>query len=307
VGITAYLTRRLFHSVLVLIGVLTVVFLVGHGIGDPARLMLSPEASQEQYQALRKSLGLDDPLYIQFIDVASKWVVGNFGKSLWQRAPALQLVLQRTPATLYLATVTMCLAIPIGILLGMISAIRPRSLADHIVTVLSLGSVSIAGFWLGLMLILIFAVQLHWFKTSGFGGWQYVTLPALTLAFSPMGRIAQVARTALQDALSEPYMSTARAKGLSERACIFNHALKNAAIPIVTLSGSQVAALVSGAVVTETVFGWPGIGILLIQAIQRRDLPLVEATVFVTATLVIVLNLLVDLTYVYLDPRVRYS
>ncbi len=284
-----------------------VVFFVGHMIGDPAALMLSPEAPREQYLALRRSMGLDDPAQVQLLRLASHWVVGDFGQSLWQQMPAMPLVLQRVPATLYLTAVTMLIAVPSGIGLGMISATRPRSVADRLVTVFSLGGVSVAGFWLGLMLILVFAVQLHWVKTSGFGGFEYVILPALTLAFSPIGRIAQVTRTCVMEEMGKQYLNTARSKGLSERVCLRRHLLKNAAIPVITLCGNQLAALVGGAVVAETVFGWPGVGILLIQAIQRRDLPLVEATVFATAVLVITVNLLVDLTYAYLDPRVHYS
>ncbi len=290
-----------------LLGVLVIVFLVGHMIGDPAGLMLPPEASPEQYQALRKSMGLDDPLYVQFMHFASRLAVGDFGKSLWQQVPALPLVMERVPATLYLSFVTMLIAVPVAIVLGTISAVRPRSIADRVVTVFSLGGVSIAPFWLGLMLILLFAVELHWFRTSGFGGFEYVVLPAITLAFSPIGRISQVTRTSMLDEFNKAYVNTARAKGLSERSCIFYHSLKNAAIPIITICGDQLAGLLNGAVVVETVFGWPGMGFLLIQAIERRDLPLVEATVFVVAITIILLNLLVDLAYVYLDPRVRYT
>ena len=292
---------------MVLAGVLVIVFVIGHMIGDPARLMLPPEAPREQYLALRKSLGLDDPLYVQFIRSASKWVTGDFGDSLWQRAPAMPLALQRLPATLQLTFVAMLLAIPLAVALGVVSATKPRTVADRVLTVLSLAGVATADFWLGLMLILFFAVQLGWFRTSGYGGWEYITLPALTVAFRPIGRIAQVARSSLMDEMSKQYVVTARGKGLPERTVMFYHVLKNAAIPIITLCGDETASLLNGAVVIETVFAWPGIGILLIQAIQRRDLPLIEASVFVIAVMIIILNLLVDLTYAGLDPRVRYK
>lgn len=284
-----------------------IVFLIGHLIGDPASLILPPEASREQVLALRKSMGLDDPLYVQFARFAGNLAVGDFGESLWQRVPALPLVLQRLPATLYLSFVTMLIAVPLAVVLGTISAMKPRSIADRVVTIFSLGGVSIASFWLGLMLILVFAVELRWFRTSGFGGFEYVILPALTLAFSPIGRISQVTRSSMLDECSKPYVTTARSKGLSERVCIFYHSLKNAAIPVITICGDQWAGLLNGAVVVETVFGWPGMGFLLIQAIERRDLPLVEAAVFVIAVTIILLNLLVDLAYAYLDPRVRYA
>jgi peptide/nickel transport system permease protein len=303
----AYLIKRVVHSVLVLGGVLIIVFIVGHGIGDPAKLMLPPEAPMEQYLALRKQLGLDDPLYIQFARAASGWVTGNFGDSLWQRVPSLPVAIARVPATLYLAGVTMMVAIPTAILLGTISAVRPRSIADRALTVVSLAGVSTAEFWLGLMLILIFAVQLGLVPTSGFGGVQYAILPAMALAFRPTGRIAQVTRGAMLDQMSKAYVTTARAKGLTERTSIFYHALKNAAIPIITLCGDETAGLLNGAVVIETVFGWPGIGSLLIQSIGRRDLPLIEATVFIISIMIISLNLMVDIVYTRLDPRVRFG
>jgi peptide/nickel transport system permease protein len=176
-----------------------------------------------------------------------------------------------------------------------------------VINVISLGGVSIVEFWLALMLILVFAVELGWFRTSGYGGFQYVILPALALAYKPLGRISQVTRSAMLDGLREPYVKAARAKGLSERRVVFVHALKNAAIPIITISGDELISLIGGAIVIETVFGWPGIGLLTIQALERRDLPLIEATVFVTAMMVILTNLFVDMTYTYLNPRIRFK
>jgi peptide/nickel transport system permease protein len=295
------------HSILILLGLVIVVFFVTHMLGDPARLMLRPEATEEQVQALRDSLGLNDPLYVQFGRFISDLARGDFGDSIWQRVPALPIVLDRVPATLYLAGVTMVIAFPLAVLLGIVSAVRPRSVADRIVTVVSLGGVSTADFWVGLMLILLFAVQLGWLPTSGYGGLQYVILPAIALALRPMGRISQVVRSAMLDEMSKQYMVTARAKGLKERTVVFSHALKNAFIPVVTLGGDEAAALLNGAVVIETLFGWPGVGILLIQAIERRDLPLIEAAVLTIAVMIVTVNLLVDLTYALLDPRVRYS
>jgi peptide/nickel transport system permease protein len=295
------------HSVLILIGLVIVVFFVTHMLGDPARLMLRPEATEEQVQALRDSLGLNDPMHVQFGRFISNLVRGDFGDSMWQRVPALPIVLDRVPATLYLAGVTLLIAFPLAVLLGIVSAVRPRSIWDRIVTVISLGGVSTADFWVGLMLILFFSVQLGWLPTSGYGGLQYVVLPAVALALRPMGRISQVVRSAMLDEMSKQYMVTARAKGLKERSVVVSHALKNAFIPVVTLGGDEAAALLNGAVVIETLFGWPGVGILLIQAIERRDLPLIEASVLTIAVMIVTVNLLVDLTYALLDPRVRYS
>ena len=306
-AIARYLIRRLAYSVFVLVGLVVVVFFVTNLLGDPARLMLRPEATEEQVQALREALGLNDPILVRFARYIGDLARGDFGDSIWQRVPALPIVLDRVPATLYLAGVTLLLAVPLAVVLGIVSAVKPRSLADRIVTVVSLTGVSTADFWLGLMLILLFAVQLGWLPTSGFGGVSYVILPAVALAVRPMGRISQIVRGSMLDELTKPYVTTARSKGLRERFVIFSHALKNAAIPALTLSGDEAAALLNGAVVIETLFGWPGVGILLIQAIERRDLPLIEAAVVTIAVMIVVVNLLVDLTYALIDPRVRYA
>lgn len=295
------------HSFFVLLGLVVVVFFVTHLVGDPVNLMLRPEATEEQRQAVRERLGLNDPIPVQFGRFIGGVARGDFGDSIWQRVPALPIVLDRLPATLYLASFTLLLAIPLSIALGIISAIRPGSIVDRVVTVVSLGGVSTAEFWLGLMLILFFAVRLGWLPTSGYGGIQYVILPALALAVRPLGRVSQVVRSAMLDQFRQPYVTTARAKGLTERVVVSLHTLKNAAIPIATLIGDEAAALLNGAVVIETVFGWPGVGILLIQAIERRDLPLIEASVFVIAVMIVTVNLLVDLTYSFMDPRVRYG
>ena len=297
----------MFHSAFILVGLIVVVFFVTHLLGDPARLMLRPEATEEQVQALRDSLGLNDPIHVQFWRFISDLSRGDLGDSLWQRVPAMGIVMDRLPATLYLAGATLSVAIPVAVILGIISAIRPRSIADRFVTVFSLAGVSTADFWLGLMLILLFAVELGWLPTSGYGGVNYVILPAAALALRPIGRISQVVRSAMLDEMSKGYITTARAKGLSDRVVIMGHTLKNAAIPILTMMGDEAASLLNGAVVIETVFGWPGIGILLIQAIEKRDLPLIEGSVIVIAIMIIIVNLLVDLTYSIIDPRVRYE
>ena len=306
-AIGRYLIRRLAHSVFILLGLVIVVFFVTHMLGDPARLMLRPEATEEQVQALRETLGLDDPIHVQFGRYMSNILQGDFGESLWQRVPALPIVVDRIPATLYLTGVALLIALPLAVILGIISAIKPRSFADRIVTVVSLTGVSTADFWLGLMLILLFAVQLGWLPTSGYGGPQYVVLPAIALAVRPMGRISQVVRSAMLDEMSKGYITTARAKGLRQRVVIFSHTLKNAAIPIITLAGDEASVMLNGAVVIETLFGWPGVGVLLIEAIEQRDLPLIEASVITIAIMIVTVNLVIDLAYTLLDPRVRYS
>lgn len=300
-----YLLRRLGHSVLVVVGLLILVFVVVEQIGDPARLMLPADAPIQLYLDLRQRLGLDDPFLQRFWRTMSGWLTGDFGDSLWQGVPALGLALQRLPATLTLTLVSLAFAVPVALLLGTRSAIKPGSWTDRLLTTISLAGVSIADFWLGLTLILVFAVQLKLLPTSGFGGLEYLILPALTLALRPIGRLAQIARSALVEEMQKPYIKTLRAKGLSDGQIVRRHALKNSAIPIITVGGDELVTFLNGAVVIETIFAWPGIGTLLINAIERRDLPLIEACVFVVAVMVIVVNLLVDVTYARLDPRAK--
>jgi len=295
----------MFFSLFVLVGVLVVVFFISSAIGDPARLMLPVDAPEAQYLALRNTLGLDDPLLQQFMRSVGGWVSGDFGNSLWQQAPAIEIVLQRLPATLMLSAVTLSISVPFAIFLGIMSARRPGSVWDRMLTTMALAGVSVADFWLALMLILVFAVDFQWFPTSGYGSFEYFVLPALTLAMRPTGRIAQVTRSAIIEEMQKQYAITARSKGASELRILFGHTLKNSLIPIVTIAGGEAASLLNGAVVVETIFGWPGIGSLFIQAIQQRDLPLIQASVVVVALLVISVNLLVDLSYGFIDTRVR--
>lgn len=303
----AYLARRLLQSVAVTFVVLSLVFVAGRILGDPVRLVVGIEASEERVQKVREQLNLNQPLSQQYATFLGDAFSLQFGTSFWQKVPALPRVLERIPATLTLTAAALALALPLGITLGALSALRPWSRIDRVTNVISLGGVSIVEFWLALMLILIFPVRLGWFKTSGYGGIEYFVLPALTLCYKPLGRIAQITRSAMLDELAKPYVKAARARGLAERRVVFVHALKNAAVPVLTISGDELAALLNGAIIVETVFGWPGIGRLTIQALERRDLPMVEATVFVVAIFIIVTNLLVDMAYTWLNPRIRFS
>ncbi|MCU1442803.1 MAG: peptide/nickel transporter permease [Cryobacterium sp.] len=298
-----YIAKRLAHAVLVLLAVLVVVWFVVNQIGDPARLILPPSASHQLYLDTRAAMGLDRPLLVQFWDSFSGWIVGDFGDSVWQNVPALPLVLGRLPATLLLTACALAIAVPIALALGVLSALYPTSILDRILTTISLAGVSIADFWLGLMLILFFGVQLGILPTSGYGGLEYAILPAATLAFRPIGRLAQVARSTLVEEMQKPYIVTLRAQGMSESKIVRRHALKNSLIPIITVGGDELASFLNGAVVIETIFAWPGVGALFIQAIERRDLPLVLASVFVIATMVVIVNLLIDLAYAWIDPR----
>ncbi len=302
-----YVLRRLFYSIFVLAGLTVAVFFITRLIGDPARLMLPLEATEEEYLALRHAMGLDRPLLVQFADFASDVMRGDFGVSLWQGVPALSLVLSCFPATAYLALVTIVFTMLVALLLGIVSALKPGSIIDRVVTVYCFAGISIPTFWLALMLILFFAVTLGWFKTSGYGGPQYLILPVLSLSWYISGRMAQMVRSCMIDEMCKPHITIARAKGLSERAVIFRHALRNALIPILTMAGDQLAHLLSGAVIIEVIFGWPGVGQLAIAAIERRDFPVIQADVLVVAAIVIILNLAVDILYGWMDPRIRYS
>jgi peptide/nickel transport system permease protein len=303
-----YFARRMIYSVLVIVGVSVVVFIVTHMLGDPVRLMLPLEASAQEVAEMRHHLGFDQPLYVQFGSFASKAIVGDFGDSLWQRTPALPLVLERLPASLILSLIAMLIAIVGAVPLGIFAAVRPNSLLDRVCVVISLSGVCLPVFWLGMMFMLVFAVELGWLKTSGYGGWEYLTLPAITLAALPLGRITQIVRSSMIDEMHRTYMSTARAKGLNESTVVLRHALKNAAIPIVTLAAWELTRMLAGyTIVVEKVFAWPGYGQLAMQAIERRDLPLIQADVFVVAIIVVTLNIGVDLLYGVLDPRVRFA
>lgn len=304
----AYVLRRLLYSVAVVIGVSVAVFVITHTLGDPVRMYLPLEATQEQIEQARETLGFNDPLLVQFGRFASNAFRGDFGDSMWQRAPALPLVLERLPATFLLAGTAIVLATVIAIPLGTIAALRPRSWVDNIASFFSMLSMSIADFWLGLMLIFLFPITLGLFYTSGYGTWQHLILPAITLAARPLGRITQIVRSSVMDQLDQNYVTAARARGLSERITLSRHVLRNASIPILTLSGWELTRLLAGyTVVVETVFGWPGVGSLAIDAIRRQDLPLLQADVFVVALIVVGINLAIDLLYGTLDPRIRYT
>ena len=302
-----YVARRLVQSLFVLVVVLTLVFFAGRVIGNPAVLILGPEARADDVKTLEKRFGYDQPPLVQFGRYARGVLSGDFGNSWWQLRPALPMALERLPATLKLAGVTMLFALPLAMLLGSLAAWKPGSPVDKAVNVISLTGASAVDFWIGLMLILLFAVQLRLLPTSGSGSLKFIILPALTLSLRPLGRVAQVTRSAMLDQLSRPYIKTARAKGFKERRIVLGQALKNAFIPIITLSGDEAISTLNGAVVVETVFAWPGLGLLIVSAVTNRDLPLIEALVFVVAVMIIVTNLLVDLTYSYLDPKVRFG
>lgn len=304
---THFIIRRLAHSVLVLAGVITIVFFIMRLSGDPAVLFLPVGASEEEIQQVRKAMGLDQPLHVQYVHFVLDAVQGDFGQSPRYRAPAMSVVLERLPSTLTLTAVALGLCTLVAVPLGISAAVRRDSLWDIFATTLALIGQSVPVFWLGALLILLFGVELRWLPTSGAQGWQSLILPGITLAGLSMALVARMIRSTLLEVLGLDYIRTARAKGLSERVVLFRHALRNAAIPVVTVLGLQVSPMIGGAIVTEQVFAYPGLGRLVVQSVTGRDFPVVQAVVVVTASVVLLMNVLVDLVYVWLDPRVVFD
>jgi peptide/nickel transport system permease protein len=302
----SYLVWRSLHSLLLLWLVTVVVFGLLHLTpGDPASLMLGEQATPEQIRDLRHALGLNEPLITQYARFLGQAVRGDFGTSIRAQRPALDVVLERLPATLLLAAGAFTFAVSLGMPIGVLSAVKRLSLWDHGSMALALMGQSMPVFWLGLMLIIVFSVHLRWLPVSGSGGPQHLVLPAVTLGTFLIGLIIRLTRSSMLDVLGQDYVRTARAKGLAERAVIVRHALRNALIPVVTLLGLQLGILLGGAVITETVFAWPGLGMVTVTAINQRDYPVVQCAVFISAVLVVSINWAVDVLYHFLDPRIR--
>jgi ABC-type dipeptide/oligopeptide/nickel transport system permease component len=303
---TAYVLKRVLYALFVLWGALTIIFIAIRIVpGDPAAMMLGAGATEEDVDALRDRLGLNDSLARQYVTFVGDVARLDFGDSLWLNRPVTKSVSDRIAATARLAGAAMVLALVVSFPLGVLAALRPRSLLDRFVSMFSLIGQSVPGFWLGIMLILIFARQLRWLPSSGSDSWKHMVLPAVTLAMPLIGILTRLIRSGLLDVLYEDYIRTARAKGLASHTVLTRHAMRNMLIPVVTVIGLQMGNLLGGAVITETVFAWPGIGRLLVDAIFHRDYPLVQAAIlFITASFIFI-NLVVDLSYVYLDPRIK--
>lgn len=302
----AYINRRLIQSVFVLLGLSLIIFFVTRQIGDAARLMLPIDAPESQYLAMRRQMGLDEPLHMQLVNYFWGLLRGDFGISHWQNIPAMDLVLARFPATAYLALATIVFSLAIAIPVGTFAAMHPGSWIDRIASVLAIFGLSVPTFWLALVLISVFALQLGWFRTSGYGGGEYLVLPVLALSAASIGRLVQVVRSSMLDVLTAQYLTTARSKGLREYTVIARHGLRNALLPILTISGDEIIGLLNGSVAIELIFGWPGIGRLILEAIERRDFAVIQASVFFVAVIVVLVNLLIDLLYAKADPRISY-
>jgi peptide/nickel transport system permease protein len=302
----SFLIRRLLQAILVLFGSTLVVFFLVRLSGDPAQLMLGMNATQEDLARFRQQEGLDAPYYVQYARFVGGVIQGDFGRSIQQGQPALGLVLERLPATTELAFAALAVSLGAAIPLGILAASRRGTFLDRAVVGLTSIAQAMPPYWLGLLLILVFAVGLRWFPTQGRGSVSNLVLPTVTLALFFMARTTRLMRSSMLEVLGQDYLRTARAKGLPEQVILRRHAFKNAAISVVTVAGVDLSVLMGGAVITETVFAWPGLGRLVIQSIFNRDYPVVQAAVFVVAVVVVLANLLVDLMYLYLDPRIRY-
>lgn len=302
-----FILERLGHAVFVVFGVSLLSFLLVHLTGDPAALLLPLDATQEDRDRFRRAMGLDRPLPVQYADFLWRAAHGDFGTSLRFQQPAMGLVVERLPATLQLAAVALGLALAVGVPAGLIAGIRRGSVFDRVAMVLALAGQCVPAFWLGLMLILLFSVTLRLLPVSGGGTFAHLVLPGLTLSFYTMALVARLLRSNMLDVMKADYVRTARAKGLSERVVVLRHALKNAAIPVVTVVGLSAGYLLGGAVIVEQVFAYPGLGRLVYQSISNRDVAVVQAFVVLISLVVLAINLTVDLVYTVLDPRVRYE
>ncbi len=306
-----YALGRLIGTVPVLFGVTLLVFLMAWVTpGDPVVAMLG-EASQgisrQALEDLRRELGLDRPLPVQYVGYVAGLLRGDLGNSVRSRRPVLAEIRDRLPATLELALAALTIAVALGVTLGVLAAVRKRTWVDGAAIAVALVGVSIPVFWSGFLLMMVFALELGWLPASGRGTWRHLVLPAVTVGVSSAAFIARITRGAVLEALAQDYVRTAKAKGLAPRRVVLRHALRNALLPIVTVVGLQLGGLLGGAVLTETVFAWPGVGRLLVDAIVARDLPLVQGSVLVVSLLFILVNLAVDLSYAAINPKVRYG
>jgi len=304
----AYLIKRTYHGFLAILGVMIVIFfLIRLAPGDPALLMLPDLAPPDAVEAMRKELGLDKSLFVQFFVFVKNTITGNLGKSIFYRQDVAKMVIQALPTTLILTFGSLFIAMIIAIPVGVISATKQYSVYDHITLVGVLLGQSVPTFWLGIMLILVFSLIWNLFPTSGSGGWQHYVLPCTALSTYMLALITRLTRSGILEILNEDYIRAARAKGLAEKIVISKHALSNTMIQIVTVIGLQVGTLLGGAIITEKVFGLPGLGSLIIQAIELRDYPIVQGTVLVTAFLFVLINFIVDVLYTYIDPRISFA
>lgn len=309
----AYVIRRCLQSLVVFAAILIIVFLMLHITGDPAAVLMPLDATQEDIRAFSQEMGFDQPLYVQFGRFLfggpkTRGVIrGDFGYSYRHEIPAMGLVLEHFPNTVMLAVAAVLIAVLLAVPAGVLSATFRNTWIDYGCSVGAMFGQSMPNFWLGLLLILLFAMVLDWLPTSGFEAWYYIILPAVTAGLYATARIMRMVRSQMLEVLGMDYVRTARSKGIAEWVVVLRHALKNAAIPVVTLVGLELGILLGGTVVTEAVFAWPGVGFLVVDAISNQDYPVVQAAVALLAFVFVGINLLVDILYAWLDPRISFS
>lgn len=302
-----YILVRVTHGVITLLVLSLAVFLSVHMTGDPALFLLGPEGTRADYEQLKKNLGLDKPLPVQYAVFLGNVVRGDFGTSPITGQSARRTLMQRLPATLQLAGVAFLLTIIVGIPLGVLSAVKRDSIFDHFGKFFAVLGIATPNFWIAIMLILLFGAILGWLPTFGKGGIDHYILPAFVLSWGGMAGIVRLVRSSMLDVLDSEYVKFARVKGLPEKMVVYKHALKNAVIPALTFSGLTLAGLLNGSVAVEVVFAWPGIGRLLLQGINQRDFPIIQATVMAAGLFYVVISLIVDILYAYVNPRIRYE
>ena len=303
-----YILKRLLSTLPVLLGISLLLFFMLRMLpGDPAQVLAGQMASQEDIKNIRQQLGLDKPIFVQYGIFLGRLAKLDLGRSARTQNPVIKEIWARLPNTVLLAVTAITLACLFGIPAGIISAVRPYTWIDYLFTSMALFGISMPVFWLGLMLIVIFSLVLHWLPAGGIGSWKHVILPSFTLAAFVVAFITRITRASMIETLSQDYTTTARSKGLKEQVVIVKHALKNALIPIITVVGLQFGLLLGGAVLTETVFAWPGLGRLIVDSILARDYPVIQGTILIFGLLYILVNLVVDLLYAYIDPRIRYA
>jgi len=304
----SYVVKRLLQMIPTLIGVSILTFLMIHAVpGDPARMIAGPEASAEEVAVVRESLGLDQPLYVQYGKYVSNLLQGDLGTSLRSERPVLDEILGRFPSTITLTVMAIVVMVVIGLFAGIFSATRPNSLIDNATMMISLFGISLPVFWLGLMLILLFAYYLNLLPSGGNDGFRHFILPAIALGLSSSAILARLTRSSMLEVINQDFVRTARAKGVREKFVIYKHTLKNAMIPIITIIGLEFGTLLGGAVLTETVFSINGLGRFIIQSIQFRDYPSIQGSILFVAAIFVIVNLIVDLCYGLVDPRVKYD
>ena len=302
-----YFISKLFQSFLLLFGVLLLVFIMVRVTGDPAALMMPREASPEDVEAFREKMGFNDPTLVQFSRFITKAVTGDFGNSLHFKSPAMPMVVKRLPATVQLALTGLIFAIIVGIPFGLVGGFNPGSIVDNIGRLLALLGQSIPNFWLALIMILFFAVRLRWLPSFGRDEWKSVIMPAFVLGLPVMGQVVRLTRSSVLEIRGEDFIRTAHSKGLMPKTIYIKHVLRNVAIPLVSVIGVQFGYMLGGSIYIEFIFSWPGMGQLLQQSIGWRDFPLVQALAVFTSAIVLVINLLTDMAYAIIDPRIRYG